>query len=93
MGVKCNMTSSYYPQSNGLDERFNQTLQRQVLKYLGEGRMIGIFIWMLSSFHIECRGKIPPKHSHSCLSTVDNQNFLYNLALIPLLVKWTRKEV
>ncbi|KAL5505415.1 hypothetical protein EMCRGX_G006842 [Ephydatia muelleri] len=30
-GIQCNMTSAYHPQSNGLDERFNQTLQRQLL--------------------------------------------------------------
>jgi len=36
MGVKCNMTSAYHPQSNGLDERFNQTLQHQLLKYVSE---------------------------------------------------------
>lgn len=33
-GVKCNLTSAYHPQSNGLDERFNQTLQRQLLKFV-----------------------------------------------------------
>ena len=33
-GVQCNMTSAYHPQSNGLDERFNQTLQRQLLKFV-----------------------------------------------------------
>ena len=36
MGLQCNMTSAYHPKSNGLDERFNQTLQRQLLKYVGE---------------------------------------------------------
>ena len=36
MGVQCNITSAYHPQSNGLDERFNQTLQRQLLKYVNE---------------------------------------------------------
>lgn len=33
-GVKCNLTSAYHPQSNGLDERCNQTLQRQLLKFV-----------------------------------------------------------
>ena len=33
-GVQCNLTSAYHPQSNGLDERFNQTLQRQLLKFI-----------------------------------------------------------
>ena len=33
-GVQCNLTSAYHPQSNGLDERFNQTLQRQLLKFV-----------------------------------------------------------
>ena len=36
MGVQCNITSAYHPQSNGLDERFNQTLQRQLLKFVNE---------------------------------------------------------
>ena len=33
-GVQCNITSAYHPQSNELDERFNQTLQRQLLKFV-----------------------------------------------------------
>ena len=33
-GIQCNMTSAYHPQSNGLDERFYQTLQRQLLKFV-----------------------------------------------------------
>ena len=36
MGAKCNLTSAYNPQSNGLDERFNQALQRQLLKYISK---------------------------------------------------------
>ena len=36
MGVQFNRTRAYCPQSNGLDERFNQTLQQQLLKYVGE---------------------------------------------------------
>ena len=36
MGVQCNITSAYHPQSNGLDERLNQTLQRQLLKYVND---------------------------------------------------------
>lgn len=35
-GVESRLTSAYHPQTNGLDERFNQTLQRQLLKYVGE---------------------------------------------------------
>ena len=38
MGVQCNITSAYHPQSNGLDERFNQTLQRQLLMFVREER-------------------------------------------------------
>ncbi len=33
-GVKSKLTSAYHPQTNGLDERFNQTLQRQLLKFV-----------------------------------------------------------
>ena len=29
-GIQCNLTSAYHPQSSGLDERFNQTLQHQL---------------------------------------------------------------
>ena len=32
--MKCKITSAYHPQTNGLDERFNQTLQRQLLKFV-----------------------------------------------------------
>ena len=35
-GVESRLTSAYHPQSNGLDERFNQTLQRQLLKYIDD---------------------------------------------------------
>ncbi len=35
-GVKCSLTSAYHPQSNGLYERFNHTLQRQLLKFVSE---------------------------------------------------------
>ena len=33
-GFKCNLTSVYHPQSSGLDERFKQTLQHQLLKFV-----------------------------------------------------------
>jgi transposase InsO family protein len=33
-GMESRMTSAYHPQTNGLDERFNQTLQRQLLKLI-----------------------------------------------------------
>lgn len=33
-GVEERLTSAYHPQTNGLDERFNQTLQRQLLKFV-----------------------------------------------------------
>ena len=33
-GVKCNLTSAYHPQSRGLDELFNETLQRQLLMFV-----------------------------------------------------------
>ena len=34
--LKHNITSAYHPQSNGLDERFNQTLKAQVQKMVNE---------------------------------------------------------
>ena len=36
MGVQCNITSAYHPQSNSFHERFNQTLQQQLLKYVND---------------------------------------------------------
>ena len=33
-GVECRLTTAYHPQTNGLDERFNQTLQQQLLKFI-----------------------------------------------------------
>lgn len=33
-GVESRLTSAYHPQTNGLDERLNQTLQRQLLKFV-----------------------------------------------------------
>ena len=36
MGIQCCVASAYHPQTNGLDERFNQTLQRQLLKFVEE---------------------------------------------------------
>ena len=35
-GVKHIVSTAYHPQTNGLDERFNQTLQRSLLKMVGE---------------------------------------------------------
>jgi len=35
-GMKSRLTTAYHPQTNGLDERFNQTMQRQLLKYIGD---------------------------------------------------------
>ena len=35
-GFKHNITSAYHPQSNGLDERFNQTLKAQLQKMVNE---------------------------------------------------------
>lgn len=33
-GVESRLTSAYHPQTNGLDERWNQTLQHQLLKFV-----------------------------------------------------------
>ena len=35
-GTQHNISSAYHPQTNGLIERFNQTLQRSLLKLVGE---------------------------------------------------------
>ena len=35
-GVKHIVSTAYHPQTNGLDERFNQTLQRSLLKMIEE---------------------------------------------------------
>eukprot|EP00731_Ephydatia_muelleri_P019603 Em0012g428a len=34
LGIKRRLTTPYHPQANGLDERFNQTLQNMLVKYL-----------------------------------------------------------
>lgn len=51
------MTSAYHPQSNGLDERFNQTLQRQLLKFVeNEQRDWDLYIdSILFSYRISCQ--------------------------------------
>jgi IS30 family transposase len=33
LNIKHNLATPYHPQSNGLDERFNQTLQRMLVKF------------------------------------------------------------
>ncbi len=37
-GFKHNVTSAYHPQSNGLDERLNQTLKSQLQKLVSENQ-------------------------------------------------------
>ena len=37
-GVKHIISTAYHPQTNGLDERFNQTLQRSLLKMVEENQ-------------------------------------------------------
>ena len=56
-GVQCNLTSAYHPQSNGLDEWFNQTLQRQLLKFFDSEQKK---ILMPYFFHIVFLFKIQP---------------------------------
>ena len=57
------MTSAYHPQSNRLDERFNQTLQRQLLKFVSdEPRNWDLFLdSILFSYHVSCQDST--KHS------------------------------
>ena len=35
-GTQHNISSAYHPQTNGLVERFNQTLQRSLVKLVGD---------------------------------------------------------
>ncbi|KAL5509510.1 hypothetical protein EMCRGX_G004899 [Ephydatia muelleri] len=62
-GIQCNMTSAYHPQSNGLDERFNQTLQRQLLKFVeSEQNSWDQFLdAILFSYRVSCQDST--KHS------------------------------
>ena len=55
MGVQCNVTSAYHPQSNGLDERFNQTLQLQLLKYVEEDQSTWDLFLDIMRHASECR--------------------------------------
>eukprot|EP00731_Ephydatia_muelleri_P007552 Em0003g1800a len=68
-GIQCNMTSAYHPQSNGLDERFNQTLQRQLLN---PSITAGINFWMQYSFRIEYLARILPSIHPFILCMVAN---------------------
>ena len=58
-GVKSKITSVYHPQTNGLDERFNQTLQRQLIKVIKDEQDQWDLFWMLFYFPIEYLGKTP----------------------------------
>ncbi len=80
MGVKCNITSAYHHQSNGLDERFNQALQRQLLKYVNEEQNEwDLYLDAFSSL-TESRGKTPQRRLRSYWFMVDNHDFLLNSA-------------
>ena len=51
------MTSAYHPRSNGLDERFSQTLQRQLLKFVSDKpRNWDLFLdSILFTYHVSCQ--------------------------------------
>lgn len=57
-GVESRLTSAYHPQTNRLDERFSQTLQRQLIKFVNKSNVIGIYFWILFCFLIVCHVKI-----------------------------------
>ena len=76
--IQCNMTSAYHPQSNGLDERFDQTLQRQLLKFIESEQNSWDNFWMQYSFHIEYLARILPSiHPFNLCMVV---NLVYQLS-------------
>ena len=89
-GVQCNMTSAYHLQSNGLDERFNQTLQRQVqlLKFVeSEQNSWDQYLDAIYSFHIEyCARTQPSIHPFflCMVITLDCQLSSLCSALVPV---------
>ena len=84
-GVQCNMTSAYHPQSNGLDERFNQTLQ----PHESEQNSWDEYLDAIYSFHIEYRvGTQPSIHPFflCMVVTLDCQLISLCSALVPMSV-------
>ncbi len=73
-GVRHYISTAYHPQTNGLDERFNQTLQRTLLKMVQEND--GTSTWTQSCLLIAQASKhLPSTHrSSSCMAGI--QGFL-----------------
>ena len=46
-GTEHCVTSAYHPQSNGLTERFNQTLQTALIKLVNESKMTGMITYQV----------------------------------------------
>ena len=63
-GIEHCVSSAYHPQTNGLTERFNQTLQTALLKLVNNTEKIGMNIYHQCSLHIELLNKRQLNYPH-----------------------------
>ena len=80
------VSTAYYPQTNGLDERFNQTLLTLLKRLLMQVRMSGISIYQQHFMLIVCQNRLLLSSVlfFSCIIEIQERQFL---------LKWMRKTV